>query len=170
MVKALEVELSNMEHKFSDLCHSVVAECGLELYSFNYNTGSAVLQVLIMDPATGSAVIEDCIKVDHAFTPHLESEWVPDNLTLEVSSPGVFRPLISYDHFERAVGEQIQLTLKKRFEELIAEGYPRSFKGQKKVKSVLTALDEAGLDLEFNGWSYRLPFDAIKKANLEPEL
>lgn len=170
MKTALEPELNNTERRFMELCQQVVADCGLELYDFNYNPGSGLLQVFIMDPKTGTAVIEDCIKVDHGFDAYVEQEWIPDNFTLEVSSPGVYRSLVTVKHFEAALGQPVQLLLKKRFDEIPGvENCPKKYKGQKKVKLLLQAITDDGLELKFDEQMFKLPFNEIKKANLESE-
>lgn len=168
MRSALEPELNSIERRFLDLCRQVVSDSGLELYDFNYNASSGLLQVFIVNPETGTALIEDCVKVDRGFDAFLEEDWLPENLTLEVSSPGVYRALVTASHFDGALNQPIQLLLKKRFEEIV-EGCPKKFKGQKKVKMLLVAQDETALTLKYNDSTFTVPFEVIKKANLESE-
>lgn len=168
MRSALEPELNSTERKFLELCQQVVNDCELELYDFNYNATSGLLQVFIVNPTTGTALIEDCVKVDRGFDPYMEEEWLPENLTLEVSSPGVYRSLVTKTHFESALGNPVQLLLKKRFEEIV-ESCPKKLKGQKKVKLNLVAQNEEGLTLTYEDQTFSVPFDVIKKANLESE-
>ena len=168
MRSALEPELNAIERRFYDLCRQVVSDCGLELYDFNYNATSGLLQVFIVNPTTGTALIEDCVNVDRGFDSYLEEDWLPENLTLEVSSPGVYRALVTKEHFESALNQPIQLLLKKRFEEIVGE-CPKKFKGQKKVKMQLIGLDDQGVSIKFDNSTFNVPFDVIKKANLESE-
>lgn len=168
MANALETQLNSTEQKFFELCQKVVAESGLELYDFSFNPASGLLQVFIVNNETGTAVIEDCIKVDHGFDPYMEEDWLPANLTLEVSSPGVYRNLVTVKHFESALNQSVSLFLKKRFEEIVGEEKcPKKFKGQKKVKVRLMTLEESEITVRFDKVNYTLPFESIKKANLD---
>lgn len=168
MANALEAELNSTERKFLELCQKVVSACELKLYDFNYNPGSGLLQVFIENPETGTALIEDCVKVDRGFDEYLEEDWLPANLTLEVSSPGVYRGLVTKEHFESALGQTVSLALKKRFEEIVGlEKCPKKLKGQKKMKFELISQDEEGLSLKLENLTFKLPFEMIKKANLD---
>ena len=97
----LTKNLSQTEQKYTELAMKIVAECDLELYDLEFVQGSSTLRVFIRDPKTNTAEIDDCVKVDRAFSPYCEDlEWIPDNFILEVSSPGVYRSLKRLDHFE----------------------------------------------------------------------
>ena len=170
MANALESELNSTERKFLELCTQVVGDCGLRLYDFQYNPASGLLQVFIENPETGTALIEDCVKVDRGFDAFMEESWLPANLTLEVSSPGVYRNLVTREHFSSAIGQLVMLNLKKRYEEIVGlENCPKKLKGQKKVKLKLVSQTDHGLALEFDGQSVEIPFADIKKANLETD-
>ena len=81
-----EKKLTGIEEKLFDMTTKVVEETGFILYEMDYISGSSTLRVFIMNKDTGSAVIEDCIKVDHGFTPYMEeADWVPDDIVLEVA-------------------------------------------------------------------------------------
>ena len=102
-VMELAKSLSKTEQRYTDLSLKVIEECGLELYDLEFAAGSSTLRVFIRDPQTNSAEIDDCVKVDRAFSPYCEElEWIPDNFVLEVSSPGIYRGLKKLEHFEVA--------------------------------------------------------------------
>lgn len=161
----LTQERSGLEKRFYELCHKVVEQESLELYDLNYITGNSTLRVFIRDPKTDTAVIEDCMKIDRALTPFMEEEWVPEDLVLEVSSPGVFRDLKSKDHFDLVIGKRVNLKLFNQQADQIKE-----LKGQKQILAVLKATTEKYLTINFNDKDIDLDFAAIKKANLEPEV
>lgn len=163
----LRAERTGMEKRFFELCERVVPETGLELYDLDYLTGSSELRVFIRDPQTKTAVIEDCMKVDRALSPYLEEDWTPESLTLEVSSPGLFRHLRTMDHFKEVIGEQITLTLSGKLE---GEGLSKAALGLKKVTAPLKALSDEGVVVEIENQDIVIKFEKIKKANLETEL
>jgi len=166
----LREERSGMDKKFFELCQKVVSAEGLEIYDLDYLPGSHELRLYIQNPETGTAVIEDCIKIDKAMTPFIEEEeWMPSELTLEVSSPGVYRNLTSLEHFKTVEGQNVQLTLKKKLDDDL-EGLPKKLKGQKKIIGTLIEVLEEGIAIEIEDLRIDLKYDEIKKANLEVDI
>jgi ribosome maturation factor RimP len=169
----LKSERKGLEKKFYDIAIEVVKEAGYELYDLDYNNGSKTLRVFIMDPATNTALIEDCVKVDRGFTPFMEeADWIPDDIILEVSSPGLYRGLTCIEHFNMAGDTPINLNLKKTLGELL-EGESLD-KKTAKAKTFVCHIEEVAddhivvaLDEEF---SLKINYTDIKKANLEPEI
>lgn len=160
--------LSSLETKFLELTQAIVSETGYELYDVEYIKGSKTLRVYIADKETGSALIEDCVAVDRAFTEHVEAaEWIPDDFILEVSSPGVYRTLKSLEHFQNAEGELISVELKSRLE---GDSLPKKLKGSKRIRGVLKNSDLEKVMLEVDGYELELGVQDIKKANLDPEI
>lgn len=161
-------QTQGLEQKFIDLlCQKVLPTLGLELYDLQYSPQGHGLRVFIFDPKTQSAVIDDCVKVDHALTPYIESEtWMPEKLNLEVSSPGVYRHLRLDWHFEKAIGQNIGLVLRDSLDASYPE-LPRSLKGNKKIKGTLKTFRPEELEIEINGECYKVERKTIKKANLE---
>lgn len=163
----LREERTGIDKKFFELCSKVVEGEGLKVYDMDYLPGSHELRLYIQDPETGSAVIEDCIKVDKAMTPFIdEEEWMPSELTLEVSSPGVYRNLTSLDHFQSCEGELLQLTTKQK----LGDEFSKKLKGQKKFLCRLIKANEDGIEVELDEKNVTFKYEEIKKANLEVEL
>ncbi len=156
---------SGLEKKFYEVCEKVVSEAGLEVYDLNYVTGNTTLKLFIRDPKTDTAVIEDCMKIDRALTPYFEEDWVPDDLVLEVSSPGMFRDLKTLAHFKQSVGSRVKLKLMGQNDELM-----KTLKGQKQVTGELKSVNDEKLALDVDGKNLELNFIDIKKANLEPKI
>lgn len=95
-----------------------VESLGLELLGVEYlpSPGGAVLRLYIdvQDEGDGRHVgIEDCESVSREVSAQLDVEDpISVHYTLEVSSPGVDRPLFTANQFARFVGEQVKVTLK----------------------------------------------------------
>lgn len=104
--------------EISRLLAPTVESLGLELLGVEYlpSPGSAVLRLYIdvQDDGTGRHVgIEDCEAVSREVSAQLDVEDpISGHYTLEVSSPGVDRPLFGAAQFARFVGEQAKVTLK----------------------------------------------------------
>jgi ribosome maturation factor RimP len=165
----LEKTRSGLEAKFYDLVQEVLPSTGLSLYEMEYNTSNSTLVVFIIDPQTKSAVIEDCIKFDRAFSePFEELDWIPENIRLEVSSPGVYRNLKRREHFEMSEGERISVTLKNKLDEGL--DLPKKVLKSNKILGIVKEIKDKNIVLNIEDSQVEVSFENIKKANLEPEL
>ncbi len=135
----------------------LIAEAGFDLLLCNW-TGTArrpSLQVYIERPDGEPTGIEDCITVHHAVTDFLDVEdFIPVAYDLEISSPGVERPLKRAAHFEEQIGKPVRV----RTWEPIAER--RNWKG------VLTAVEDDLVTVVVDGADHRIPIPAIERAHL----
>ncbi len=156
-----------MEKRFYVLCQQVVEKLGLGLYDLEYLPGSGELRVYISTPDPKGVKIEDCVRVDEAMTPFIDSlDWMPKKLTLEVSSPGLYRNLRDRSHFAKAVGEIVLLSLAKSF------SYEK-LKNIKKVRGLLLACHDDSIEVQMKekgaSGNVEIPFENIKKANVDPD-
>jgi ribosome maturation factor RimP len=88
-------------------------EKGVSLWGIEFTSGpsSALLRVYL-DAGERPVVLEDCEVVSREISALLDVEDpIPGNYTLEVSSPGLARPLFTPEHFARFVGEPVKITL-----------------------------------------------------------
>jgi ribosome maturation factor RimP len=114
---------------------------------------------LFIDRSTG-VTHDDCEKVSRLVSEYIDSgDLIPGGAyTLEVSSPGVERPLIKPKDFQRFIGSKVKLELKQAIEK------SRRFTGK------LAAFDGERVTLELEpGKNLEVAFDAIQKANLKYE-
>lgn len=161
---------TGIEAKFFDLCAQVAKDNGYVLYDLEYIVGAKLLRVYIMNEQTKSALIEDCVKVDHALTPYFESEtWMPSEITLEVSSPGIYRQLRAKDHFVQSVGQKVSAVLSKNLSGDLYAGMPKSITAEKKLKGELVEMGDEGIFLKIDKFKVMVPFNNIKRANLEAD-
>lgn len=164
-------ERIGVEKKFFHMCEPVVQEAGYRLYDLEYVNTSKVLRLYIQDPRTGSALIEDCVKVDHALSPAFESEtWIPEEVVLEVSSPGVYRHLSNLEHFKMSVGEIIAVVIMGVLADEQTANAPKGFANEKKFRGKLLELNDEGFTMEAKNFPLKLTYKQIKKANLDPDL
>lgn len=164
-------ERSGLEKKFFLMCEPVVQETGYRLYDLEYVTSQKLLRLYIQDPRTGSALIDDCVKVDHALSPSFETEtWIPEDVVLEVSSPGVFRHLTSMEHFKMTIGEIVMVVIMGQLSDEQAKNAPKGVKGEKKFRGKLMEVTEENILIDIKGFLLKLTFSQIKKVNLDPDL
>lgn len=131
---------------------------GLELVLIERVTvyGRQTLRVLIDGP--NGISVEDCVKANRLLMgmPELEAE-VLERFDLEVSSPGVERPLRSVSDFERFIGARAQLKTRKLVD------------GRRKVLGRLVAVGDGAVKLAVDGQEVSVPLVDIIKANLKPD-
>lgn len=159
-----------LEQKLFELCVPVVKEQGYSLYDLEYLSNQKILRLYIMNPETKSAVIEDCIKVDHALSPIFESaDWIPEEIVLEVSSPGVYRHVNSLAHFMAGIGEVHSVTIMGQVDPSLNAGLSSKILGSKKFRGTLKEVNPSVVTLETKDGTVKLPFAQIKSAGLDPD-
>ena len=160
-----------MELKFFDLTSKILSENNLELYEMEWNSTSGNLIVYVINPETKTAVLEDCVSVDRGFTPYMETEtWIPDNFTLEVSSPGLYRILTTVKHFQDVVGQEVLLHLVTKVDEVKYPEFPKALRNNLKLKAKLISVSSEGVVVDAKGSTIEISYEQIKKANLETDI
>lgn len=135
------------------LIEQVVTGLGFELVDFETSPKGRLLRVFI-DIERGITV-DDCATVSNQLTRVFEVEQV-DYDRLEVSSPGLDRPLKKLSDFERFSGSDAQVRLR------MPIGNQRNFVG------VLEGVVDGSVQLRTEKGEVSLPFDDIEKARLVP--
>lgn len=161
---------TGLEEKFYQACETVTVEHDYVIYDMDYIQGSSTVRLFIMNPETKTAVIEDCIKVDRGLSPFFEEDWVPEDVVLEVSSPGVYRTLKTKENFEAVVGDLINCTISGSLNEELVKDAPKAIQNEKSFRGILKEFNEEKILLEIDGFELPLTIEQIKKANLDPEL
>jgi len=127
---------------------------GYELVDLE-SSRSGLLRVFI-DSAEGIKV-EDCARVSHHLTRALAVEGI-DYERLEVSSPGLDRPLKRIEDYERFAGRDASVKLK----------LPRD--GRRRFEGRLAGVEAGAVVLEVDGVRHRLAFEDIDRARLVPDV
>mgnify|MGYP000258510351 FL=1 len=133
-----------------------VEDLGYTLWGIQYLQGRGAVLRLFIDHDDGINV-DDCALVSHEVSGVLDVEDpIPGDYNLEVSSPGLDRPLFELSHFERYQGESVQLTLL------------APVAGKRKMTATLVAVDGDTLVMELDGESLRVPYSQVDRARLQP--
>lgn len=148
----------------AELLAPTVQSLGLELLGIEYlpAPGGATLRLYIDVPAAEAAErsvgIEDCESVSREVSAQLDLEDpISGNYTLEVSSPGVDRPLFEAAHFARFLGEQAKVGLK----------LPQD--GRRRLTGRIVAIEGDMVRFEVDGNPIEIALDNIDKARLVPD-
>ena len=148
-----------LRDQLADLLRPVVEAAGCGLWEIEYlpGRGNGLLRLYI-DTAQGISV-DDCERVSRAVSEVLDAaDPIPGHYTLEVSSPGLERPLRTAQQFAPFVGEQVFVEMAQAVDER------RRFKGR------LVAAHAGTIEVEVDGRRHVLPLPGIRKAHLAPDL
>ncbi|MFA5509475.1 MAG: ribosome assembly cofactor RimP [Candidatus Cloacimonadaceae bacterium] len=100
----------------------------------------------------GGVTLDDCAQFSRALGAELESlDFIPERYYLEVSSPGVQRPLKLKSHYVSAINEKVAI-------QFTSDGEKKS------VMGTLTEVDQDEITLDDRGTSHVIPFKAISRA------
>lgn len=133
----------------------VVEAMGCQLWGIEYRSQGkySVLRVYI-DKETGVDV-EDCAQISRQIGGILDVEDpISGEYTLEVSSPGLERPLFSLEQYAAYVGHEVQLQLRVRFE------------NRRKFDGIIAGVENDEVLLRQGGEQLNLPFELIEKAHI----
>jgi len=146
-----------------------VHSLGLELLGVEYLTspGGALLRLYIDvpegEPATGDGEprlvgIEDCEAVSREVSAQLDvADPISAHYTLEVSSPGIERPLFTPAHFVRFTGDVAKVTLK----------LPQD--GRRRLQGKIVGVTDGNITFDIDGTAFVVAAENIEKARLVPD-
>lgn len=148
-----------LAQRFTDVLADLRLECiGVE---FSPSQGQSTLRVYldVLDRAEGREVtLDDCEAASRELSALLDVEDpIPGHYVLEVSSPGIDRPLFTAEQFARVVGQEVKVLLKAPIE------------GRRRLRGKLVAVDGALLRFEAEGKTFEFDHDAVESARVVPD-
>lgn len=127
----------DIEKRTEELVLPIVEEQGFELVDVEYvkEGGTMYLRAYIDKP--GGIAVNDCETVSRALSDLLDKEdYIADSYILEVSSPGLGRPLKKEKDFKRSIGKAVEIRLY------------RAVDRKKEFEGILTAYDDHSVTIE----------------------
>jgi ribosome maturation factor RimP len=154
----------NVVEDVRNIASRVAATYGLDIFDvqFRREGRGMVLRIQLDRPGPGataeeSVSIQDCASVSRDLSAVLDVEdVVPVAYTLEVSSPGLDRPLRHADDYRRFAGRRAKIVMREPID------------GQAFFKGELKGMDGAAVVID-DGKVHRVPIGVITRANLEVE-
>lgn len=126
------------EQKTEKLLEPIMKANHFELYDVEYvkEGGNWFLRVYI--DKEGGITVDDCVMVSRSLSDLLDKDdFIPDSYVLEVSSPGLGRQLKKEKHFEKSIGEEVEIKLYKAIDK------------KKEFVGILVSFDQNSLTIEF---------------------
>jgi ribosome maturation factor RimP len=138
--------------ELSRLIEGILDDMGLRFYDLEFNKVSRVLRVFI-DKEKGGVTIQDCQSTSNAISRALDaSELMNFPYTLEVSSPGIERPLKKPQHYAWATGNVVEIDT-----------------GTERIKGFLRGTKKEGIIIAVGEDENVIPYSSIKKARIIEE-
>jgi len=153
--------------RVADLVAPIAEEFGLELVDVEYKKEGADWFLRFYIDKAGGVTLDDCAEFSREVDPLLEVEGlIPHAFRLEVSSPGLERPLKKPLDFQRFVGEWVKV---KTYEPQDPDGRGHT---RKTFAGILQQADDAGVMIglqDKRGGEVRFTYEQLAQANLDPQ-
>ena len=140
------------------LLEPVVERLGYELVYVTL-TGSKTRTLRMFIDAPGGITVDDCERVSRRVSDVLDVEgMIQGEYLLEISSPGLNRPLVKQEHFESVQGKNVSIRM-------------RSLHlGRRKFHGLLLEVHSDAVLVEVDGEPYELLYSEMRRANLVSEI
>jgi len=150
--------MKDIRQKVSELAIQVAEEQGMEVFDLELlGKGKLLLRVII--DKEGGVTLDDCERFSRSFSALLDVENpIPGSYTLEVSSPGMDRPLKNMSDFEKNIGKLARVVTAEKI------------RNQSFFIGRISGIEGNSIRLSVKGQEIPIPFDSISKARLEIEL
>jgi len=149
------------QDKLTELLRPAVEGLGYELVGIEHlPMGKHTVLRIYIDSADGITV-DDCSRVSHQVSGVLEvEEPIKGQFTLEVSSPGIDRPLFNFEQFKKFVGSKVKIKLY------------HAIDGKRKITGLIESIDGDDINIKDadSDMNFQLQIDDIDKANVITDL
>ena len=153
-----KMETKKIIEKSYEVLENFIESLGYEVVLIEFQREQIGWVLRIYIDKEGGVTIDDCAKVSELISPILDIEdYIKSSYNLEVSSPGLNRPLRKVEHFKKAIGEKIKVILEEGMEE---------YNNRKNYKGVLLDVNKEEIEVEIDKKAYKIPLKKIKKANI----
>jgi ribosome maturation factor RimP len=135
---------------------SELAPLGYGIVKIKLTTGPLPILDILIEKLDGSLIsVKDCSKASYHISMHLDmKDEMKTKYRLEVSSPGIERPLVKLKDFERFIGRQVTIKLKSAMD------------GSKRFNGIISQVDFDENIVYLNNNEIKIEYDNIKSSNL----
>ncbi len=144
-------------HHLQDLLEPLINQMGFDVVRIiTIGNVNPTLQIMIERKDRENIVVDDCAAVSRAVSALMdEKDPIAGRYNLEVSSPGLDRPLTTLENFVRFAGFEAKIETDTEVEKR------KRFKGR-----ILRVDEQDNIILAMDGEEYAIPYDAVAKAKL----
>ena len=142
--------------KIEELITPTINSLGYDLVRVQIlDEGTKTLQIMVDRLDEANLTVDDCSMISKEISVIIDiNDPIGENYLLEVSSPGIDRPLLRFKDFEKYAGFHARVDMSIALE------------GRKKFKGKLTGIEGDNIRIKVKEETYLLPFSKIEKAKL----
>ena len=150
--------MAGKQSQLEALVEPIVESLDYRLWGIEFvSRGRNSLLRIYIDADDGIS-LEDCEKVSRQVSAVMDVEDpITDEYTLEVSSPGLDRPLFRLEQYQMMVGHTVNIRLRVPFE------------GRRKYRGIIKGIEDQDVVVEVDAHELLLPVDSIEKAQVIPQ-
>jgi len=142
--------MRSLPENLNELIRQPVEMLGYELVGIELTDAGHGQLLRIYIDKEGGINVDDCSSVSHQVSGVLDVEDpIRGNYFLEVSSPGIDRPLFYLEHYQKFCGKKVKIKM------------ASPFNGRKKFTGQLVAVEGENILLDEDGLDYEIPFSLI---------
>ncbi|CAM4015456.1 ribosome maturation factor RimP [Palleronia rufa] len=146
---------ASIDRRLAEVVAPVIEDLGFELVRVRYQGGKTPTVQIMADRPDGGIEVDDCAVISTAVSAHLDVEDpVEDAYNLEVSSPGIDRPLTRLKDFETWAGYVAKVETDETID------------GRRRFKGVLAGVEGSEVLIEIEEGTVGLQFDWLSDAKL----
>ena len=151
--------MSDLEVKLMDAINDIIGVDNTRVLNVNINKFSRNTKIQVMIDNTNGITVDECVRVSRITEDIIKlDDGFKNEYTLEVTSPGINRPLFSEDDYKDIIGTKVKVSLKKM---------------HNNTKNIFCSIMEVvgeSVVIKSRNKSYKIEFENIKKANLDREI
>ena len=134
------VAKTNIDRRLAEILTPLIEGMGYELVRIRLLSGKTPTLQIMAEKPDGGIEVDDCARISTAVSAMLDVEDpIEDNYTLEVSSPGIDRPLTRLKDFETWAGHEAKIETHE------------SIDGRRRFKGVLQGVEDGEVLIEIEG-------------------
>ncbi|KPU83646.1 ribosome maturation protein RimP [Psychromonas sp. PRT-SC03] len=152
------MNLASLEQRLTDMFTPSVEDLGYELVGIEYTRAGkhSILRVYIDQDA--GILVDDCAAVSRQISALMDVEDpITNEYTLEVSSPGLERPLFSATHYQSFIGSEVKIQLR------------MPIQNRRRWKGIIASVEGEIISVNVDGTLERFALSNIQKANIVPK-
>lgn len=146
---------ATIDRRLAEVITPVIEDLGFELVRVRYMGGRTPTVQIMADRPSGGIEVDDCARISTAVSVHLDVEDpIEEAYTLEVSSPGIDRPLTRLKDFDAWEGYEAKIETSEMID------------GRRRFKGILAGIDGNEILIEIEEGTIGLQFDWLSDAKL----
>lgn len=142
--------------KLSADLKAIVDRLGYEFVGLECLKEAGIVTLRLYVDKTGGIMVDDCEAISQEVGTYLDqdSESFEDNYLLEVSSPGIERPLFNFEDYSKFAGKPVSVKLKEPHD------------GRRRFSGIIDGVKDGLVLFDVDGEPFDLPFEKIASAHL----